>query len=359
MKKHKSNIDFTVGDQTIDNKKKEIVQISKNFSYGKEKAAKLLIALGPDQASLILKELNENEVSILIEEMLKIKKISNKEKQEILNEFFESLKEDSIYSTGKEEAKKILEKIYSKDQVEKILKQAEHKDFQKEIQFLENYDPKLIASILSDENPQIIAILLSLLKPSFSANVIKYFDAEKRSDILLRIANTSHIFPEGIEKIIDILKQKLEKKSNEFFSSMSGLQTAVSILNHLDRKYENEILEYLEEKDKELLEKIKAKLYTFEELENLTYEEIRILLSKIDPKTIALSLLGMPDNFKKLFLNSLSQNKASDVLFELDLLNNVPLRKIQEARNFILNIAKSLDEQNIIIIKKEKEEFDF
>ncbi len=358
-KKSNSKIDFTVGDTTIDNKKKEILELTKQFSYGKEKAAKLLIALGPEQASLILKQLNENEIYILIEEMLKIKKISNKEKKEILNEFFQSINEDLIYTSGKEEAKKILNQIYPQEKISEILKKAENKDIKEEIQFLQNYDPKLIASILKEENPQIVATLLSLLKPAFSANIIKCFDSNQRNEILLRIANLTQITPEGLEKIIDVLKQKLEKKSNEFFSEMGGIDTAVSILNHLDRKYENEIIEYIEEKDKELIEKIKAKLYTFEELENLDFEELRILLSKIDAKTIAFSLLGMPEDFKKLFLNSLSQNKASDVLFEFDLLSNVPLRKIQEARNYIVHIAKTLDEEGVIIIKKEKENFNY
>ncbi|MFN3605222.1 MAG: flagellar motor switch protein FliG [Leptonema sp. (in: bacteria)] len=355
-KKQTKKIDFTIGDTTIDNNKKEIVEISKNLSYGKEKAAKLLIALGPEQASLILKELSENEISILVEEMLKIKKISNKEKKEILNEFYESLREDFIYSTGKEEAKKILEKLYTPEKTNEIIKKAEHKDIKKEIQYIENFDPKLLASILREENPQIIAIILAMLKPAFAANILKNFEPEKRNEILIRIANTSQIFPEGLEKSIRILKEKLEKKSNEYYSEMSGIQTAVAILNHLDRKHENEILEFIEEKDKDLLERIKAKLYTFEELENLDFEELRLLLSKIDAKIIALSLIGMPENFKKLFLNSLSQNKASDVLFELDLLNNVPLKKIQDARNHILNFAKTLDEQGEIIIKKEKED---
>lgn len=359
QKKSNTKIDFTVGDTTIEHRKREIEEFTKQFSYGKEKAAKLLIALGPEQASLVLKELNENEIIILVEEMLKIKKISNKEKKEILDEFYQSLNKDLIYTSGKEEAKNILNKIYPKEKIAEILKKAENKDLKKEIQFLEDYDPKLIAGILKEENPQIVATLLSLLKPAFSANIIKCFDYEKRNEILFRIANLSQVSPEGLEKIVDVLKQRLEKKSNEFFPNMGGIETAVSILNHLDRKYENEILEYIEEKDKELIEKIKAKLYTFEELESLDFEELRILLSKIDAKTIAISLLGMPEDFKKLFLHSLSQNKASDVLFELDLLNNIPLRKIQEARNYILQIAKTLDEEGTIIIKKEKENFNF
>ncbi len=365
MKPRKNKIDFTVGEEIINNiefkEKKQVSSFTKKSfsSHGKEKAAKLLIALGPEHASLILKELKEDEVLLLVEEMLKIKKISQKEKKQILKEFYESLNEDNIYTTGKDEAKKILKKTYPHDdlKIQEILKKAESIDLYKEIQFLENYDPKIIVSFLQNEHPQIISALLSLLRPAFTAQLLKLFEPEKRKDIILRIANSTHIFPEGMEKIVETLKTKLEKKASELYSELGGIKTVVSILNHLDRKYENEILEYLEDTDSDLLEKIKSQLYTFEELENLDFEELRILLSKIDAKIIALALLGMPEDFKRTFFNALSQNKASDVLFEMDLFNNVPIKKIQEARNFILKQAKILDEEGIIIIKKEKENF--
>ena len=360
MKNQKNKIDFTVGEEIIDNKEKPKT-INKNSinKQGKEKAAKLLIALGPEQASLILKELSEEEIQILVEEMLKIKRISEKEKKEILKEFYESLNDESIYTTGKEEATKILEKTFnnSPQKIEELIKKAENRDLQKELQFLENYDPKIIVSLLQDEHPQIIAAILSLLRPAFTAQLIKLFSPQLRKEIVFRIAHSASFIPDILEKTIEQLKYKLTKKTNEIYSESGGIQTVVSILNHLDRKYENEILEFLEETDPELLERIKSRLYTFEELEKLEFEELRILLSKIDAKIIATALLGMPEDFKRTFFNALSHNKASDVLFEMDILSNIPVKKIQEARNYILKQAKLLDEEGIIIIKKEKEEF--
>jgi flagellar motor switch protein FliG len=357
MKNKKNKIDFTVAEEIIDNKEKPKT-INKNSinKQGKERAAKLLIALGPEQASLILKELSEEEIQILVEEMLKIKRISEKEKKEILKEFYESLNDESIYTTGKEEATKILEKTFnnSPQKIEEIIKKAENRDLQKELQFLENYDPKIVVSLLQDEHPQIIAAILSLLRPAFTAQLIKLFSPELRKEIVFRIAHSASFIPDILEKAIEQLKYKLTKKTNEIYSESGGIQTVVSILNHLDRKYENELLEFLEETDPELLERIKSRLYTFEELEKLEFEELRILLSKIDAKIIATALLGMPDDFKRSFFNALSQNKASDVLFEMDILSNIPVKKIQEARNYILKQAKLLDEEGIIIIKKEK-----
>lgn len=363
-KKEENSIDFIVGDSIIDNKKhaNNHSRIYKKFhnsiyAHGKEKAAKLLIALGPEHAAKILRELHEDEIQILVEEMIRIKKISEREKKEILKEFITSLHNDSIYTTGKEEAKKILEKIYPEDheKIEEILRRAENKDLQKEIKFLEEYDPRVVYTFLHNEHPQIIATIISLLKPSYSANLLKYFDQEKRKEILTRIAYASAIHPESLEKIIETLRKKLQKKSGEVVNDLGGVQTVVSILNHMERKYENEILDVLQKEDPELHEKIRSKLYTFEELELLDHEELRMLLSKIDTRTIAIALLGMPESFKRTFLHSLSQNRASDVVFEWDVLKNVPVKKIQDARNAILHVAKELDMEGIIIIKKDRE----
>ncbi|MCS7204198.1 MAG: hypothetical protein NZ853_00710 [Leptospiraceae bacterium] len=367
MQNQERKIDFTVADTIVDNTKnltnpKVYNNLKSSLkSQGKEKAAKLLIALGPDLASRVLKELNENEIQLIIEEMIRIKKISEKEKKEILREFLSSLNEETIITSGKEEAIKILEKVYPSDKskIDKILKKAENKDIYKEIKTIENHDPKLVFSLLSNEHPQVVAALLSFLRPNFSAQILKLFPSDKRKEIILRIAHSSYVHPESLEKIIESLKEKIEKRSNEIYEELEGIQTAVSILNHLDRKYENEILDYLEEVDPELLEKIKSKLYTFEELEFLDFEELRILLSKFDAKIIATALLGMPEHFKRIFLNSLSQNKASDVIFELDTSSNVPLKRIHEARNLILQKAKELDNEGIITIKKDKDDTNF
>ncbi len=355
MKNKKPQIDFTVDDKIINN----LTENAKKdfFTGGKEKAAKLLIAFGPELASQILKELNEDEVVILIEEMLRIRKISEKDKKELIEEFYASLKQKNFFSTGTEEAKKILLKTFDEEKAKEILRKARNKDIQKEIQFIENFEPSFTASILQEEHPQIISVILSLIKPSLSANILKFFPTELRIEVIKRISDISYISPESLEKIINSLKSKFEKKSNEVFTQMDGIQSIVSIFNHLDRKYENELLEYLENYDKELYEKIKAKLYSFEELINLNFEELRILLSKIDTQIIAHALLGLPEEFKRTFLNALSQNKASDVIFELDVTPNLPIRKIMEARNHIMNIAKELDSEGKIIIKKEKEDF--
>jgi len=363
MKNKKNKVDFTVGEEIIDNTKQSASSINKNTLFklqGKEKAAKLLIALGPEQASLILKELSSNEIHILVEEMIKIKKISEREKKEILKEFFENIKnEDAIYTTGKEEAKKILLKAFGDDEefIENIIKKAEKKDIEKELQFLQNYHPKVVASLLEKEHPQIITTILLFLLPNYSAEILKCFNSELRKEIIFRMAHSTNVVPTGLEKVIEILKNELQNKEKEIHSELGGIPTIIAILNHLDRNYENEILEYLEEIEPELYEKIKVRLYTFEELDRLDFEELRLLLSKIDVKIIATALVGMPEDFKRNFFNALSQNKASDVLFEMDLIKQIPVKKIQDARNYILKQAISLDEEGKIIIKKDKEKF--
>lgn len=349
----KKSIDFLITDeQTIDQ------QQMKKYS-GTEKAARLLLSISPEDAARILQELGDEEIVKITAEIARIKKIDPEEKKQLLTEFKEEVDQlEMPVKGGPNEARRLLEQSLGQKKADEVFSRIHGPEFNVDLAFLESIDPPIIASALQAEHPQIAAVTLSSIKPSLAARILKHLSADFRADTAHRIAKTSRIHPEAIARVVTVLKEKLEKRKHEFYSETGGAETLAGILNHIDKGLEDEILGDLAKKDPDLIETIKDRLYTFEELVELDSKELRLLLSHIDDDTILASALrGAGEEMRRAYFNCLSQNRAADILDEMSHRGPLSIREINEARSYVLAIARKLDEEGRIVIKKEKEDY--
>ncbi len=326
---------------------------------GAAKAARLLLSLGPDQASVILREMQPEEVEKVVSEMIRIRSITGEEKKAILNEFHAIVEEfEPPVRGGLESATDLLVRSLGEEKAGEIISRVNRRDVRNDFTFLEQIDPNLLSTVLGGEHPQVIAIALASIHPRTAASILRSFSDELRAAVSLRIAKTSKTHPEALEKVARVLREKFEKRKDEIYSEVGGADTLATILNHMDRDLEDNILKDLETKAPDLLSTVKEKLYTFEELLNLSPKEMRLLASQInDDGILACALRGAGEDMRRLFFNNLSHNRAADILEEIDRRGPISLREIHEARGFILAAARRLDDEGRIVIKKTKEEY--
>ena len=363
------HVDFIVTDEGIEKKNPIPAKISAKPPLRKEsaslsekgatRAAKLLLALGPDQSANILKEMSENEVENLVREMLTIQTISQEEKKQILDEFRQNVETfEPPVSGGIHRTKEILVKGLGDSRAEEILSRLNRNNLKHDFEFLEQIEPPSLASALSMEHPQTTAVALSFIQPKIAAAVLKHLPELQRKEVAIRIAKTSRTHPDAVQSIAQVLRDKFEKRKEEIFSEVGGAETLANILNHMDRGTEDDILNVLGDQSPDILDDVKEMLYTFEELISLSHKEMRLLLSRVnDDIIIASALRGAGDELRRHFFNSISQNRAADILDEIDRRGPLSLREINEARSYIVNIARRIDEEGAIVIKKQKEEY--
>ncbi len=366
-----SSIDFTVGDDSVNasagpaasaarKRKPEPPENSGPPTGSKEagirKAARLILALGPDQAADVLRELSEDEVQRIALEITRIPALTSEERRHILESFHQELEEPAL--SGRESLKEILHRSLGEDRAREFLDKLEERDARKDFEFLEQIEAPLLASVLQQEHPQIAAVTLSQIKPQVAASVFKNLEDDFRLDVALRIAQTTRIHPDAITRVGKVLREKFEKRKEEFYAVTGGAETLAGILNHMDRGLEETLLTDLHDKDPDLMQNVRERLYTFEELLNLHPKEMRLLLSRIDDDLmLAAALRGAGDEMRRQFFNALSQNRAADVMDEIDNRGPISVREINEARTYILTVARRMDEEGRIIIKKEKDEY--
>lgn len=358
-----SKLDITVNDQgmlskTSSIKRKLFENLPRGFA-GVSRAARLLLAIGPDQAALVLREMKSEEIEKLMSEMVRIDKISAGEKKEILKDFENEVSDfEAPIEGGIEQVKQMLEMGLGPEKAQEMISRISQRDLYKDFEFLEKIEPGILASALSHEHSQIAAVALSYLKPRIAANILQNLSEDFRAEVAMRIAKTTKIYPEAIQRVARVLREKFEKRNQEEFSEVGGANSLANILNHMDRTHEDEILNVLGQKEPDMLEDVKDKLYVFEEIVNLTHAEMRQLISRIDDDEIMSSALrGVADELRLHFFNSMSNNRAADILDEMDRRGPLTMREINEARAWVLNTARQLDDENLIIIKKTKEEY--
>lgn len=350
-----SRLDIVVGDDgSVQPMQRKVTTDEK----GPARAARLMLALGPEQAGAILKELDEREIEAIAREMVHIKKLTPTEKAEVLADFQERVEGEPPVRGGMEQAREILIRSLGEDQARSILGRIKGRSIEKDFQFLEKIDPALLSSTLASEHPQITAVALAHISARIAAYVLKSFSPEYRSEVTLRIARTSRIHPDAVEGVAAVLRKRFEKRQQEIYSETSGIETLATILNHTDRGTEDSILGLLEEQAPELLEEVKNKLYTFEELLHLEIREMRLLLGRLnDDVLLATALRGSGEELRRHFFNGLSQNRAADILDEMQMRGPVSIREINDARSYIVKMARQLEDEGAILIKKEKEEY--
>ncbi|MCR9141331.1 MAG: flagellar motor switch protein FliG [bacterium] len=330
-----------------------------NSRDGSNRAARLLLALGPDQAATILKNLEPGEIEKLAVEMARIDHISADEKREILEYFDTVVKDfDEPVRGGLEQAKKILELSHGQDVAEEIIGRLSQRDLFRDFEFLERIEPPVLSAALSQEHTQIAAVALSFLKPRIAAAVMRNLPNEFRSEVAMRIAKTSRIHPEAVQRVARVLREKFEKRTAEIYSEIGGADTLANILNHMDRSEEDEILDVLGGAAPAIVEDVRERLYIFEELVNLDHREMRMLITEIgDDLLLAAGLRGAGEEIRRHFFNSMSQNRAADILEEMDRRGPLSVKEINEARSYVLTVARRLDEEGALVIKKEKDQY--
>jgi len=362
----KRSVDVIIGDEGIlpanqlaQKKTKPAPAVALPPETGAERAARLLLSLGPDQAAVILREMDGAEVDRVVQEMIRIRSITADEKRRILDQFHAMVEEfEPPVRGGIENTTDLLVRSLGETKAQEILSRVNRRDIRSDFAFLEQIDPNLLATVLSAEHPQVSAMALASIHPRTAAGVLRLFPEDLRAVVSLRIARASKTHPEALERVATVLRDKFEKRKDEIYSEVGGADTLATILNHMDRSLEDTILRKLEEDAPEVLDVVRDRLYTFEELSALTPKEMRVVVSHInDDELMATALRGVPEDLRRSFFNSLSQNRAADVLEEMDRRGPISLREIHEARSYILGVARKLDEEGKIVIKKTKDEY--
>lgn len=320
---------------------------------GKQKAAILLISLGPDVSASIYKYLTEEEIEKLTLEISSIKKVESQKKDDVVNEFYHlAVAQDYIAQGGIGYAKMVLEKALGPDQAAAIINRLTSTLQVRPFDFARKTDPNQILNFIQNEHPQTIALVLSYLEPNQAAQILSNLPQEMQADVAKRIALMDSTSPEVIYEVEQILEQKLSATFTHDYTKTGGIETVVDVLNGVDRSTERTILDTLAEQDPELAEEIKKRMFVFEDIVTLDNRAIQLVIRDCDNDDLLLALKVASDEVKEVIFKNMSKRMSETFKQEMEIMGPVRLRDVEEAQSRIVSVIRRLEESGEIVIAR-------
>jgi len=320
---------------------------------GRQKAAILLITLGPDVSANVFKHLRDDEIEQLTLEIANVRKVDSAEKEMILSEFHQiCLAQEYISQGGITYAKEILEKALGAQKASDILHRLTATLQVRPFDFARKAEPTQILNFIQNENPQTIALVLSYLLPEQSSAVLSSLPQDKQADVARRIALMDSTSPEVISQVERVLEQKLSATVTQDYTNAGGIESIVQILNGVDRGTERTILDSLEIQDPELAEEIKKRMFVFEDIVNLDNRSIQRIIRDIENVDLQLALKVASEEVREAIFRNMSKRMSDTFKEEMEYMGPVRLRDVEEAQTRIVATIRRLEEAGEIIIAR-------
>lgn len=321
---------------------------------GRQKAAILLISLGPELSAKVMKHLKEEEIEQVTLEIAGVRKVSPESKDSVFIEFHQMcVAQQYITQGGIDYAKELLERALGTQKAIDILNKLTATLQVRPFDFVRKTDPSQLLNFIQGEHPQTIALIMAFLHPDQAATILSALPPDRQADVARRIAIMDRTSPDIIREVERVLERKLSSLVIEDYATAGGIETVVEVLNKVDRSTEKTIMETLEIKDPELAEEIKKRMFVFEDLVLLDNRSVQRVLREIDmSKDLPMALKIASEEVKDKVFKNISKRAAENLRENMEYMGPVRLRDVEEAQQKIVNIIRKLEEEGEVIIAR-------
>ncbi|MGO9751582.1 MAG: flagellar motor switch protein FliG [Solirubrobacteraceae bacterium] len=320
---------------------------------GRQKAAVLLVSLGPDRAAEVFKHLHYDEIEALSLEMAKLQHVDPTLTSGVIEELAATVQAyDSYVMGGVDYAREVLERALGHDRAAEIIGRLSSVIEMRPFEFLRRTPPEQIVTFLRNEAPQTIALVVANLHTTLAAQVLSHLAETEQADIAIRIARMGETSPDVVKQVEEVMRQKLASIVQQDFSVAGGVKSLAEILNHADRPTERNVLDALTETDEELAAEVRRLLFVFEDVTKLDDRSIQLVLREADQKDLALALRGVSNEVRDRILQNMSERGSQMLLEEMEYQPPQRKRVVEEAQGRIVAIVRRLEEAGVLVLSR-------
>jgi len=319
---------------------------------GIKKAAILLISLGPEISSQILRMLPDRLIQKVTYEIANTEYVEPQESERVISDFMEMASaREYILDGGIDYAKNLLTKAIGTTRAKEIMEVLNQiQEREKPFAMLRKADTHQLANLLLSEHPQTVALIMCYIQPEKAADILSMFSNELQAEIAERIGVINRTSPMVIKKIETILQNKFSNAVDSDAENIGGVKTLVEILNSVDRTTEKNILSDLEKTQPELAELVKSNLFVFEDLITLDTNSIQRVLREVNNEELVLALKGASEEVTSVLFANLSKRAAETIREDIEYMGPVRLSAVEEAQQRIVGVIRRLEDAGEIII---------
>ncbi|OQY01258.1 MAG: flagellar motor switch protein FliG [Desulfobacteraceae bacterium 4572_130] len=318
---------------------------------GPQKSAIFLLSMGEDYASQVFEKMNDKEIKEVAFEMSKIDYITPEALSIISHEFVKKFEgESNKVVEGNSFFRKVLANSLNDEDAKAILSDVENRKKNFPFTWSKGVNIATLTSYIESEQPQTVAMVLSHMPPDIASEILSAVPDNKKGDIALRIAKLGEISEDVVRDVDKALKNELSSIGGPGGGKAGGIEVLVDIINGVDKETEEKILGTIRQNNAEMADEIKNMMFVFEDLINIEDRVMRVIIKNIDSQLLTYSLKTATNEMRTKIFSNLSQRAGDMLKDDLETMGPVRLAQVEEAQQTIVNIAKSLEDDGIIML---------
>jgi flagellar motor switch protein FliG len=318
---------------------------------GPQKAAILMLSVGEESAMKIFQLMDDDEIKELSQAMSALGRVEAEMIERLFVEFADRVSATGSLHGSFEATERLLLKALPSDRVENIMEEIRGPAGRTMWDKLGNVSEEVLANYLKNEYPQTVAVVLSKVRPDHAARVLELLPEEFAMEVVMRMLRMEVVQKE----ILDGVEKTLR---SEFMSNLARTnrrdphEMMAEIFNHLDRSSEARFIAALEDANRDAAERIKALMFTFEDLSKLDPSGIQTLIRTVDKDKLGIALKGASEQLRELFFTNMSERAGKILREDMESMGPVRLKDVDEAQTYMVQIAKDLASKGEIVISE-------
>ena len=318
---------------------------------GTQKSAILMMLLGEDEASEIIRNLSPKEVQHLGTAMYSVQGLDQETVNAVLDEFLAIIKAQTSLGMGAGNyIRNVMNKALGEDKAQSVLSRISPSQTSKPIDILDWMDARSIAELIVDEHPQIIALIISYLDYGLGADVLGLLPTNLQPEIIRRIATLQTVGPDALAELEKVMQSKFKANTSLRAAKVGGVEAAARIMNFTKQAMELRIMKDIARDNKDLMQSIQENMFVFDNLILSDDRSLQTLLRAIDTELLVLALKGADEPLREKLFGCMSKRAAANTVDEMEALGPVRLTEVQAAQKDIINVARKMSDEGTIVL---------
>lgn len=315
------------------------------------KVAILMVALGEDASSQVMKFLSDYEIEEITQAIASLGTISSKLIDTVLEDFQHYLLAGEwLAQGGTDFAREVLERAVGPRKAQEILDRVNTK-VSSGFYILKNVAPQQIAPFIANEHPQTIALVLSQLDADPAAGILSHLPEFMQADVAYRIASMENLTPNVLKQIEESPESSLKDilGGNQ---DVGGTKVVADILNLTGTSVEKNVLDIMDGTDPEIAEEVQNQMFVFGDLVKLTDRELQLLMKEVEQKDLVVAMKGAEEELKDTILGNMSERVRTFITEEMEFLGPMRLSEVEEVQVRIVQQCRQLEDQGQVVITR-------
>ena len=323
--------------------------------HGPQKAAIFMMSIGSEKSKVLFERMDDEEIRELSTAMAGLGTVTSNIIERLFVEFADQLSSAGGLVGSYSSTERLLAGALPEDRVNTIMEEMRGPAGRTMWDKLGNVNETVLANYLKNEYPQTVAVILSKIKADHASRVLSVLPENFSLEVIMRMLRMETVQKEILDHVERTLRSEFMTNLARSARRDSHEQMA-DIFNNLDRNTENRFMTALEERNRESAERIRALMFTFDDLSRLDAGGIQTLLRQVEKDQLTLALKGASDDVKDLFFSNMSERAGKMMREDMEAMGAVRLKEVDEAQSVIVTSAKALADAGEIVISTEDEE---